>query len=314
MRKFIIDTDTGSDDAVALIMALKSPQVKVLGITTVCGNIPEEQATKNALMTAQLCGSSVPVYPGMKKPLMRELVTAVNVHGQDGMGDGGLIHPDKAPCSMHAVDYLIEEVSRNPGEIEIIALAPVTNLALSILRAPEVMSKVKRIYTMGTSGFGPGNITPVAEFNVCVDAESYDIMLRSGIPITIIGFDLCTGEATLNRRDIEILSAGGPMAKFSVDCNKALISYNLRRSGEYVIDLPDAVAMAVALWDDIVLDRTTAYCHCCTKEERAYGQVIIYPKGEVFSMDYEIPPDNAVVIKKIDVSAYKERLMALLNQ
>lgn len=314
MRKFLIDTDTGSDDAVALMMALLSEDVEILGITTVCGNVPLDLATKNALMTTEICNSSVQIFEGASKPLFRDLVTAVNVHGNDGMGDCNLINPTKKKTTKHAVDFILEAIKSNPHQIEIVALGPVTNIALAILKEPETMKKVKRIWSMGTSGFGPGNTTPVAEFNVYVDAESYSILLNSKIPLTIIGFDLCIGESALQREDMEYLKSKGSIGKFAVDCNLALLNYNLKRSGEYIIDLPDAVAMGVALWDDIVLDKKEVYCYCCTKEEAAYGQVIIYDRNDVLAIDLDIPGNNATVIKSIDTQLFKQRMIKVLSK
>ena len=207
MRKIIIDTDCGSDDAVALMMALKSESVQIEAITTVCGNVPLELATKNALMTIEITNAQMPpLFVGASKPLMRDLVTAVNVHGEDGMGDIDLIHPSLIPEKEHAVDAIVRIVESCPNEIEIVTIGPATNIALAIMKAPLIMQKVKHIYSMGTAGFGRGNTTPVAEFNVYVDAEAYDIMLRSNIPLTIIGFDVCLGDAALNKNDLEMFN------------------------------------------------------------------------------------------------------------
>jgi len=312
MRKLIIDTDTGSDDAVALMMAVLSPETEILGITTVCGNVPLHLATQNALMTLEICSADIPVYPGAPKPLFRELVTAVNVHGDDGMGDIGLIHPANKPADTNAVDFILDAVKRNPGEIDIVMLGPATNIALAILRERAVMSRVHHIYTMGTAGFGPGNTTPVSEFNVYVDAESYKVLLQSGIPITIIGFDMCLGESAWNKKDLESVRASGPVGAFAVDCNTELLRYNLRRSGEHIVDLPDAVAMGVALWSDMTLESRPAYCHCCVEDGPCYGQVIVYDPAQTLSIDYEIPPCNASVIAKVDAALYKKRLASLL--
>ena len=256
MRKIIIDTDCGSDDAVALIMALKSDRIKVEAVTTVCGNVSLDLATKNTLMTIEIVNSETPpVYIGSEKPLYRDLVTAVNVHGEDGMGDCNLINPTIKAENKYAVDAILDIVENNPGEIEIVTIGPVTNIAKAILRAPEKIKKVKHIYSMGTSGFGFGNTTPVAEFNVYVDAEAYKIMLDSGIPITIIGFDVCLGDAALTKNEMELLlNSGKEEAIFSVKCNRSLLDYNLRTCGGYFVDLPDAVAMGVVLWDDIVTE------------------------------------------------------------
>ncbi len=315
MRKLIIDTDTGSDDAVALIMALKSSNLKVEAITTVCGNVPIELATKNALMTIEVAnGQKPPLFVGAAKPLMRDLVTAVNVHGEDGMGDCQLIHPTLLPESKHAVDAILELIENNPEEIEIVTIGPVTNIALALLKAPETMKKVKHIYTMGTSGFGPGNTTPVAEFNVYVDAEAYSIMLHSGIPTTIIGFDVCLGEAAWNKEDMDVLLASGKEeAVFSVQCNRSLLAYNLERSNEYIVDLPDAVAMGVVLWDEIVLEDKLCYCYVCTTEAAAYGQVILNDGSKLAISDgFAGHTPNATVCKTIDNPLFKKRLIELL--
>ncbi|MFJ7922248.1 nucleoside hydrolase [Lysinibacillus fusiformis] len=315
MRKLIIDTDTGSDDAVALMMALKSTNLKVEAITTVCGNVPIELATKNALMTIEVAnGQKPPLYVGAAKPLMRDLVTAVNVHGADGMGDCQLIHPTLLPESKHAVDAILELIENNSGEIEIVTIGPVTNIALALLKAPETMKKVKHIYTMGTSGFGPGNTTPVAEFNVYVDAEAYSIMLNSGIPTTIIGFDVCLGEAAWNKEDMDVLLASGKEeAVFAVQCNRSLLAYNLERSNEYIVDLPDAVAMGVVLWDEIVVEDKLCYCYVCTIEAAAYGQVIINDGSKLAISDgFAGHMPNATVCKTIDNPLFKKRLLELL--
>jgi len=317
MRKIIIDTDVGSDDAVALIMALKSKNVKVEAITTVCGNIPLELATKNALMTIEIVdGSYPPVYMGAVKPLFRNLVTAENVHGKDGMGDCNLINPTIKAENKHAIDAILEIVENNPGEIEILAIGPVTNIALAVLKAPETMKKVKHIYSVGTSGFGIGNTTPVAEFNVYVDAEAYSIMLKSGIPLTIIGFDVCLGDAALNKDDMELLlSSGKKEAEFSVKCNRSLLEYNLQGIGEHIVDLPDAVGMSVLLWDDIVLESKLSYCYTCTIEEAAYGQVIINDGSQFSSMDaFGGHKPNATVCKILDNIVLKERMLELIME
>lgn len=315
MRKMIIDTDTGSDDAVALIMALKSEDVDVMAVTTVAGNCPMEQATKNALMTIEITGAQIPpVYKGAAKPLFRDLVTAMNVHGNDGMGDSDLIHPALKAESKNAVRAILDLVRENPGEIEIMTIGPVTNIALALLSDPETMKQVKHIYAMGTSGFGPGNATPASEFNVYVDAEAFSTMLNSETPITIIGFDVCLGDAALNKEDMELLlGSDRPEARFSVECNKTLLDYNLERSGEHIVDLPDAVAMGVALWEDIVIEAKDCYCYTCIHEEEAYGMVILGTGDKLAVTDrYGGKKPNARVCKELDNAVFKERLLSLL--
>ncbi len=315
MRKFIIDTDTGSDDAVALMMGLLSDEVEVLGITTVCGNIGVEQATKNALMTKEICSSNVEVYKGAAKPLFKEREETVSVHGKDGMGDMDLIHPKTTANNTHAVDYILDTIKNSDDKIEIVMLGPASNIALAILKDAQTMRKVKRIWSMGTGGFGAGNATPVAEFNVFIDAESYKILLESQIPITIIGFDLCLGESALNKEDMQKLSSANAIGKFAVDCTSVLLRYNLERgSGRHIVDLPDAVAMGVALWDDIVVEAIECNCYCCTLEKAAYGQVIVAPSNRHYeALDMNYDDHNATVVKAINPHLFKEKLIALIS-
>lgn len=316
MRKIIIDTDTGADDAVALIMALKSKEVKVEAITTVAGNVPLELATKNALMCIEVAGGQTPpLYVGAAKPLFRNLVNSFGVHGADGMGDQDLIHPTLTPNNGHAVDAILNIIENNPGEIELVTIGPATNIALAILKAPETMKKVKHIYSMGTSGFGPGNTTPVAEFNVYVDADAYSIMLKSGIPLTIIGFDLCGGEAAFNKSELDFIAASdSPQASFISKCTNNLLKYNLKLTGDHIVDLADAVAMGVVLWgDEIVTESKECYCYTCTQEEAAYGQVILHDGSEYCIPDsfWKYTP-NATVIKGLNNEVYKQKLIDII--
>lgn len=312
MRKFIIDTDTGNDDAAALIMALLEPDINVIGITTLGGNITLENTTRNALQCTDECGVAVPVFKGASRPLYRDLVTASHVHGEDGMGDQGLIHPSREAEKKHAVEFILETVAEYPGEIEIVVLGPATNIALAILKDRATMQKTKRIWSMGTAGFGSGNITPVAEFNVFVDAESYDIMLNSGIPVTIAGLDLCKGDAALYDDDLKAISTSR-LGKFIADANKTRYSHNKELTGIAHVDLPDSVAMATVIWPDIVKEEITAHCYCCTKEAPSYGQVIIYDVSKPFSVKYNIPETFSTVIKAIDPPVFKSRLQQTLQ-
>lgn len=316
MRRIIIDTDTGADDAVALIMALKSKDVKVEAITTVAGNVPLDLATKNALMCIEVAnGQTPPLYIGASKPLFRDLVNSFGVHGNDGMGDCDLIHPTLKAETGHAVDAIIEIVENYPNEIELVTIGPATNIALAILKAPETMKKVKHIYSMGTAGFGPGNTTPVAEFNVYVDADAYSIMLKAGIPMTIIGFDLCGGDAAFNKEELDFLaSCDSPQADFITKCTNNLLKYNLKLTGDHIVDLADAIAMGVVLWgDEIVTESKECYCYTCTQEEAAYGQVILHDGSEYCISDtfWKYTP-NATVIKTLNNKLYKEKLIDII--
>lgn len=315
MRRIIIDTDCGSDDAVAIMMALKSENVIVEAITTIGGNVPLPLATRNALMTIEVSnGQMPPLYMGTEKPLFKELVTAVNVHGNDGMGDMDLIHPATQPQKEHAVDAILKLVETYPHEIEIVTIGPATNIALAIMKKPTVMKKVKHIYSMGTAGFGPGNCTPVSEFNVYVDAEAYHVMINAGIPVTIIGFDVCLGDAALTRKELDILlNSSVKAAEFAVNCNCKLIDYNLTANGEYFLDLPDAVAMAAFLWPEVVIEKKKCYAHVCLENSDTYGQVILNDGRKLAIQEGFLgKTPNVEVCTKFDNQQMKKYMMDLL--
>lgn len=317
MKRIIIDTDTGCDDAVAMLMALLDPGIKVEAITTVCGNVPLDVATKNALLMVELAGKEQPpVYTGAERPLFRDLVTAAAVHGSDGLGEMHLPHPPIQPTAGYAAVAILDLVKRYPGEIEIVTLGPVTNIAAALFLDPAAMAGVKHIYSMGTNGFTGSGSTPAAEFNVYVDAESYDRMLRSGIPITIIGIDQCLGEAAMDEEEIEEITACGTEAgRFTIRCNRTRMEFAQKRFGKKRLALPDAVAMAAAIWPELVLDAPHCYCYTCTKEAQAYGQVIIDDRRLRAITDYEgiTEPPNALVVRTMDYKGYKQRLAELLK-
>src|SRR5215831_13139261 len=214
MRHFLIDTDTASDDAVAIIMALRSPDVQVVAITTVAGNVDVQQSTRNALYTAELCGVKVPVHAGAEKPLLRTYQNATWFHGRDGLGDHGYPAPRRSPERKHAADAIIEAVDANPGLI-IVTLAPLTNVALAVAKRPDIVTKVGRCVIMGGAPCCEGNVTPAAEYNIWVDPEAACMVMRSGLPIELIGWHLSRGEAVLSEDDIgRIQRFNNPIAHF----------------------------------------------------------------------------------------------------
>ena len=312
MRRFIIDTDTASDDAAAIMIAALSPDIEILGVTIVAGNVPLAQAADNALMTLEVCGSSAPVYLGAKRPLFKERQDTISVHGRDGMGDCGIIHPKGRPRPTRAVQFILDAVERYPDEVELIALGPATNIALAILTDRDLMSHVKHIWSMGTPGFGSGNATPVSEFNVFIDAEAYALMLDSGIPVTIAGFDLCTPKIGLDRYELSYLKNGTPPAQFLERATSQLLQFNLASRKMHIVDLPDAIAAAAAVWPDFIKDEVACHCYCCTAQGHAYGQVIFYQRGRTYEAMPEISQYNASVIRKVDEDLFTERFMGLL--
>ncbi|RDE09122.1 nucleoside hydrolase [Pelagibacterium lacus] len=192
-RKIIIDTDPGQDDAVAILLALSSPeQIETLGIVSVAGNVGLDRNTKNALKVVELSGRpDVPVYAGCARPMMRPLVTAEHVHGQTGLDGPDLPEPAIAAQPGHGVDFLIETLRDHaPGTVTICALGPLTNIAMALVKAPDIASRIAEIVLMGGAYFEVGNITPAAEFNIYVDPEAAHTVFRSGAPITMMPLDV----------------------------------------------------------------------------------------------------------------------------
>ena len=274
-RPFLIDTDTASDDAVALIMALRSPQIQVLAITTVAGNVDVHQASRNAIYTAELCDSNVPVFAGAEQPLKREHVSAAWFHGRDGLGDHGYPPPRRVPEKQSATDAIIDTIESHPGLV-MVTLGPLTNVALALQKKPGVAAKVSRCVVMGGAPCCEGNVTPAAEFNIWCDPEAARIVMRSGLPIELVGWHLCRGEAVLNPSDIQqVLSFDTPVAKFAIECNSRAQQAFLEQSGEHGISLPDPVAMAVALDPSIVTSQSEQFVDVETESELTRGMTVV---------------------------------------
>ncbi len=191
-RPIIIDTDPGQDDAIAILAALASPQLEVLGITAVAGNVPLELTARNALVLVELAGRpEVPVFAGCDRPLRRELVTAEHVHGKTGIDGADLPDPTTALQPQHAVDWMVETLlAAGEREITICPVGPMTNVATVLETAPEAAKHIREIVCMGGGFFGGGNTTPTAEFNVFVDPEAAQIALHCGAPVTMLPLDV----------------------------------------------------------------------------------------------------------------------------
>jgi inosine-uridine nucleoside N-ribohydrolase len=274
-RKLLIDTDGGSDDVVALIMALRSSEVRVSAITVVAGNIPVAQATRNVLCAAELCGAQTPVCTGAERPLLRELVTAQWFHGKDGLGDHGYAPASRQADSRHAVDAIIETVLLNPG-IEVVTLGPLTNLALAMSREPRIINAIGRCVVMGGAPCCEGNVTPAAEFNIWVDPEAAKIVFRAGLPLEMVGWHLCRGPAALNQEDIsKILALGTPVAEFVIHSNSVAADAYHAQTGDYGISLPDPVAMAIALQPELCTASSMHHVDVETMSDLTRGMTVV---------------------------------------
>ena len=220
-RKIILDCDPGHDDAVAILLALASPEeIDLLGITCVAGNVPLELTRNNALKVCELAGhTDVAVYSGCARPMVRELNTAENVHGESGLnlpGGGVLPEPSMTLRSQHAVDYIIETLTaEDTGSITLCPIGPLTNIAVAMIRAPEIVPRIREIVLMGGVAINPGNVTPAAEFNIYVDPHAAHVVFSSGVPLVMMGLDV-THQVLVTAERIDALRTTGGQVSSTV--------------------------------------------------------------------------------------------------
>jgi purine nucleosidase len=277
MRRFLIDTDTASDDAVAMVMALRAPDVRVEAVTVVSGNVPLLRATENALYTVELCGAAadVPVFAGADRPLARRPAHAEWFHGADGFGNQNYPPAGVRAEGEHAVDAMVRVIRANPG-IELVTLGPLTNLALALLRDRSIVDNVSRCVVMGGNPCCEGNVTPAAEYNIWCDPEAARIVFRSGLNTEMVGWQLCRGEANLNAADIaHARGLGTKLATFCIDINCVAMQANFTQCGEHGIPLPDPVAMAVALDPTIVTESSRHRIEIECASELTRGMTVV---------------------------------------
>ncbi|MDA9209807.1 nucleoside hydrolase [Acidimicrobiia bacterium] len=248
-NKYFIDTDTASDDAVALLMALEWEDVEVLGISVVSGNMSVEQGSINARYTVELCKKDVPVYVGADAPLVKKREHADWFHGPDGMGNMNYRAPKLQETNEDFIEVLNNHINQHPDEITLVTLGPLTNVANFIKKYPDSFLKLKNIVIMGGASNTVGNVTPAAEYNIWCDPEAADIVFKSKHhDIAMVGWELCRGEANLTEEEMELAySFKTEKADFTIDCNKHALDSSQNWLGDPGLGLPDPVAMAVAL-------------------------------------------------------------------
>ena len=256
-RRIIIDTDPGQDDALAILLALASPEVEVLGICAVAGNVPLRLTARNARIVCELAGRpGVKVFAGCEAPLKRKLVTAEYVHGKTGIDGPDLPEPKMPLQKQHAVDFIIETLRREPaGTVTLCPLGPLTNIATAIRKAPDIVERVQEIVLMGGAYFEVGNVTPTAEFNIYVDPEAAEIVFRSGIPLVAMPLDV-THKALTSRRWIEGLRGlGTAVGRAAADWADFFERYDVQKYGGDGGPLHDPCVIAYLIDPDLFRGR-----------------------------------------------------------
>ena len=283
-KPIILDVDAGVDDALAILLALASPEVKVVGITTVSGNVHVEKCTRNVLRILSFVepDKRPPVFKGESAPLVKELYTAAAVHGEDGLGDlGDDYYPDLdygLLSEKHAVEALADMVAERPGEITIVATGPVTNVARAIRQFPDKMSQAGEIVIMGGAVDAAGNIEPLyaAEFNTYVDPEALDVLLESGIPLTLVPTDATHGIGLMRSDAREwFVEKGGRAGRFAYDCCQFFMDFTLSQSGFDGAYMHDPMATAVVI-DPTLMTDAPRRLYVELKEGPTMGMTIPY--------------------------------------
>ena len=308
-RKIIIDTDPGQDDAVAILLALASPELEVVGITAVAGNVPLHLTEKNARKVCELAGKpDTKVYAGAVRPLVRPLVTAEYVHGKTGLDGPNLPEPTMPLQAQHGVDFIIETILSNPdGTITLCPLGPLTNIALALIRAPEIAPKICEIVLMGGGFFEGGNVTPAAEFNIYVDPHATEVVLKSGIPIVMMPLDV-THKALTSRVRVERFRA---MKTPVGDATAALLDFFERFDEQkYGTDggpLHDPCVIAYLLKPELFKGRT---CNVSveTNSELTMGMTVI----DWWHVTGREP--NATVMRDIDAEGFFQLLTERISR
>ena len=257
-RKIIIDTDPGQDDAVAILLALASPEdLDVLGITAVAGNVPLDLTAKNARIVCELAGKvDVPVYAGCDRPLGRDLVTAEHVHGKTGLDGPDLPDPTMSLQDGHAVDWIIDTLRREPaGSVTLCPLGPLTNIATALQKAPDIAGRIRQIVLMGGAYFEVGNITPAAEFNIYVDPQAADIVFKSGIDLVVMPLDVTHKALVTKPRNDAFRALGTPVGIAVAQMTEFFERFDKEKYGSAGAPLHDPCVTAYLIRPDLFTGR-----------------------------------------------------------
>ena len=306
----IVDTDTAGDDSTALMMALKATGVTVEAVTVTCGNVEFEQEVENALYTIQVAGrpGAVPVYPGARHPLVRDWTTAEEVHGKDGMGDSWFPRADQRPESKYAADAIVDMVNSRPGEITLVAIGPLTNIALALRKDPSVAKKVRRLYFMGGTNQFRGNVTPAAEFNIWVDPDAAKIVFHSGMPITMVGWEICMRHALVTPAELDLIEGFGTAeSKFFTAVNRVARAFTKRVEGIDCTPCPDAITMACALDGRVAEDVRKRYVDVDNQSDISRGATYVDDLGVLNR------PPNIDVVYSASEDLFKQMLFRMLK-
>ena len=310
--KVVIDTDTAGDDTISILLALKWPGVDVLGLTIVAGNVEFSHEVKNALyMVEKFASKPIPVYPGARRPLLKDWEYADYVHGKDGMSDHGWRPERLKPQDKHGAQALVELAREHPGEITLVAQGPLTNVALAMMLDPEFPDNLRELVIMGGYAQGYGNITPVAEYNFWVDPDAAKMVFRhwprERKPL-VVGWDITLKHALVYEHEhMQIAQWGTPEAEFFVKVNQKPMEFEKKTFGIPASTHPDAITMAIAIDKRVAKRVEERYVDVEEREGPTRGMFIVDHAGVLG----EKP--NARVVYEADGELFKKMLFSVLR-
>jgi inosine-uridine nucleoside N-ribohydrolase len=309
MKRLIIDTDPGVDDSMAILFALRSPEIQLEALTTVFGNGGVEQTTANALRVLELAQrTDIPVIPGATTPLLRQYGgKGYLVHGQDGLGETNLPPPNSQPQPGRAAEYLASRIMAEPGQITLVAVGPLTNLALAVSMAPQIAQNVQEVVIMGGVATKPGNASPVAEANIHNDPEAAKIVFHAGWPLTMVGLDVTTKTVMTPDYLARLKEAGTPVTDFISDITPFYMRYYQQNAGIDGFHVHDSSAIAYVI-DPSLFETQKAYVDVEIESQRAYGQTMADWRGQ-----WEQPP-NVNVCLDVDSARFLDLYFERITQ
>lgn len=311
--RLIIDTDTAGDDVFSLLLAMKHPGVSLEAVTICNGNVTFEQQIENALVAIEVAGRSgtVPVHPGCPRPMLRPWTPAL-FHGTDGMSDAGFPKAVQRPAAKHAVDAIIDIVMAHPGEVSIIAQAPLTNIATAVVKEPRIVEAVRHLWIMGGTDSAIGNVTPTAEFNFYVDPEAAKIVLNAGFRTTVSTWTLTLKSGVLSAEQVaEIEALDTPLSRFFMTVTRVPRAQALERYGKPISTHPDSLTCACALDESLILESADCVVDVEVAGELTRGFSSIHPP-RLGSRWPEKKP-NARVIRTADTAGFFAMLKKALT-
>jgi purine nucleosidase len=270
----VLDTDPGIDDALAILLALASPEVELAGLTVIGGNCSLPAAVRNALDVLALGGAPhIPVAAGVARPLLRPPLLAPETHGDSGLGHATLTPAPTEPVADHAVDLLIRELLATPGQVTLVAIGPLTNIALALRKEPRIVQAVRRVIIMGGALRVEGNTTPLAEFNIYADPHAAHMVLHSGMPVVLLPWDI-TRDILLTQADIARLTQiDSPLTRFVADATRFYIDFHLAHFGTAGCAINDPAALALAFAPDLA-QTTPLYVDVELTSELTMGKTV----------------------------------------